>query len=82
MSVSDRNIIIETVKPAERGDGWIARLYESAGASTDVTVHLPAGTREVQSVNLVEREPRPLGMTNASVQLRFGPFEIQTLLIR
>jgi len=82
MSVSDRNIIIETVKPAERGDGWIARLYESAGASTDVTVHLPAGTREVQSVNLVEREPRPLGMTNGSVHLRFGSFEIQTLLMR
>jgi alpha-mannosidase len=82
LSVDAPNIIIETVKPAEDGQGVVVRLYESAGASTDARLTLPSGVVDVQLTNLLEQDPRPMQMTDRKISLRFGPFEIHTLLAR
>ena len=33
VSAEPANVVIDTIKPAEDGKGWIVRLYESHGAS-------------------------------------------------
>jgi alpha-mannosidase len=82
LGVDSGNIIIETVKPAEDGSGIILRLYESTGASTDAKVSLPIATSEVQLTDLLERPQRAMKLAAGAVSLRFGPFEIHTLLVR
>ncbi len=80
-AVDADNVIIDTVKPAENGNGWVVRLYESTGASTDARVTLPTSVSSVKLAGLIEEPIRPLHVTVGSVEVRFGPFEIQTLLV-
>ena len=39
LSVDKRDVVLETVKKAEDGDGVIVRLYEVENARTKVTLH-------------------------------------------
>jgi alpha-mannosidase len=82
LSIDAPNIIIETVKPSEDGTGWVVRLYDSAGASTDTLLTLPPGTGEVFRVNMIEQQPQPMTIAENKVSLHFGPFEVHTLLVQ
>jgi alpha-mannosidase len=76
------NIIIETVKPAENGGGWVVRLYEAAGASTDAIITVATGAKYVAAVNMLEENEKQLQSSNGGISLRFDPFEAHTLLVR
>ena len=76
------NVILETVKQAENGDGTILRLYESENARTRVRVNLPNDTKQVFVTNLLEETEIQLPVTDHSVSLVIKPFEIVTLLIK
>lgn len=82
MSVNVSNVIIETIKPAEDQPGWVVRLYESTGASTNAVITVPQGVNQVHQTNMLEQEPKPLAISNGAVRLWFGPFEVHTLLVR
>ena len=75
-------IIIETVKQAENGDGFIVRLYESAGASTRAALQCGFAIAEAAETNLIEEEPASLAMEGDKVSLDFRPFEIRTLRLK
>jgi alpha-mannosidase len=81
LQIDADNIVIETIKPAEAGSGWIVRLYESTGASTDARLTLPHGIAKVAMVNLIEENPVALSVEQRGLNLHFGPFEIHTLLL-
>lgn len=75
VSTDNPAIIVETLKPAESGDGVIVRLYEGLGrpAVTALRTELPhAGARET---NLMEE---PLGPVDLE-RIEFTPFEIKTI---
>jgi len=75
VSVDDPAIVIETIKPAESGNGVVVRLYESLGrpTRTALRVALPHG-----SAHLTDLLERPLGSADLD-SLEFGPFEIVTI---
>lgn len=81
-SVEPSNVILETVKQAENGDGVVLRLYESENALTRTTVHLPAEAKQVLVCNLLEEPERELPIKNGCVTLRVKPYEIVTLLVK
>ncbi len=73
-----QEVVIESLKPADDGKGWILRLYEAHGGRGRVNVitHLPI--RKVVECNLVEEDEK-------TVQCRYGdfvfdvrPYEIKT----
>jgi alpha-mannosidase len=71
--------VLETLKPADDGDGWILRLYEPNGSRGKVTVTFPAAKLgEVTACNLVEEplEPQPSDAQRFSFDIR--PFQIRT----
>ncbi len=83
VTVDAANVIIETVKNAEDGDGVIVRLYEAEGshACTQLATRLPlAGAWET---DMLERPTRPLPLSAAeattTLPLSLRPFEIKTL---
>jgi alpha-mannosidase len=79
VSVNQPNIVIETVKQAENGDGVIVRLYESQRRRGTVTLTTGFDLREVWYTNLLEENQKALVSDSNSVRLFVKPYEIVTL---
>ena len=55
LSVNVRNVIVETVKRAEDGNGVIVRMYESENARTQATLSWSRPFSRVEECNLLRR---------------------------
>lgn len=77
-----QSVIIETLKPAEDGNGLIVRLYEYGGQRGTLKLQFGSAISAASEVSLLERNPQPLKVQNArSVELYVKPYEIRTLRI-
>jgi len=78
-------VVVETLKPAEDGNGLIVRLYESHGSHARATLTFAAALKSVEHVSLLE-EPLAddigLDHQGSRVSLRLRPFQIVTLRVR
>ena len=74
--------ILETIKPAEDGDGWIVRVYEPNGGRGTVTLHSARPWQQVVACNLVEENGAAMPSDGQSVAFPIGPFEIVALRVR
>ena len=81
VSIAGDGVTLEAVKKAENGDAVILRLWETRGRGAEVIVTMPPGARTVERVNLLEREPETLSLSEGKVCLTFTPFEIVTLRV-
>ena len=77
--VDAQNVIIETVKPAEDGDGIIIRAYEAEGTSTLCNLEFNEAFGSAFETDMLEYENTPIKTAKNSVPLEFKPFEIKTL---
>lgn len=84
MSQDNKNVILETIKRAEDGDGIIVRLYEVENKTTDVTVKTVLNIAEVVETNLMEEmvEDNVVAVNGNEFSFRIKPFEIKTFRIR
>ncbi len=73
------NVIIETVKHAEDGNGIIVRLYESLRKRGTVVLTAGFGIKEAWRTNLLEDNQLSLNHTDNQVKIDVNPFEIITL---
>ncbi len=80
-SVSGRGVILETIKKAETGKGFIFRLYESHGRTETVALDLLQAPTSVMEANLIEKSLKLLPIDGKSISLSFKPFEIKTLRV-
>ncbi len=81
-SVNKRNVILETVKAAENGEGTVLRLYECENARTKVTLTVPADTKSAYLTNLLEEIESELPVENGKVTFTIKPYEIITVLTK
>ena len=87
-SVNDQGIILETVKGAESGDGYIFRLYEAFNTRGRANLTLGFPIVEAFAVNLVEENPEPVAFEVSEtgdetvIPFAFRPFEIKTFWVR
>ena len=81
-SVNKHNVILETVKAAENGEGTVLRLYECENARTKVTVKLPEGAKEAYLTNLLEEVEGELNVVDGAITFTIKPYEIVTVLIK
>ncbi|MBO2944275.1 alpha-mannosidase [Paenibacillus sp. F411] len=84
LKLSSRHVILDTVKPAEKGEGTIVRLYESSGGRETVTLSWPYPGIRVTSVNLLEDEldQQALKVEDGSITLDCKPFEVKSIKIQ
>ena len=80
------NVVLETIKRAENGDGWIVRLYETDNARTHSELVWNRPVKNVEFVNgleeMLEEAPFETRGNMAVIPLTMKPFEIRTLRIR
>ena len=82
VSISEPNVILETVKQAEDSGDLIFRMYEAYNKQTDVTVSLGFVPKHAVLCDLMENEGSPLAVDGASFSLSVKPFEIVTIKVK
>lgn len=81
-AVDSKNIIIDTIKPAEDGSGdIIIRMYEGMKMDTSACVTSMLFSGNVYSCNMLEEVEEQLNALNGKLDLHFRPFEIKTIRI-
>ena len=77
------NVVVETVKQAEDGDGVIVRMYESENALTETALHWGLPFASAESCDCLEQpDGEPVAVEDGSVRFTIKPYEIKTLRIR
>ena len=79
LNIDADNIIIESVKPAEDGVGFIARIYETEGSYTLCNLSFDSSLKSVFKTDMLEYDNEVIGTDGNSIKLNFRPFEIKTL---
>ncbi len=81
-SVGVENVILDTVKKAEDGDGWVLRFYENQQISNpNVQVHLGMPIRRAVACNLMEEDFQPVKCEGDWLSFSIKPFEIKTFRV-
>ena len=82
-SLNVPNVVLETVKKAEDGDGVILRMYECENARTPVTLTFNRPFASAESCNCLEEpDGEPVKVNGNKVSFLVKPFEIKTIRIR
>lgn len=79
VQVDRENVVIETVKRAEDGNGLIVRLYEFKRMRGPVRITAGVPLAGAQRVNLLEETQAELAVDGNSVEYAIRPYEIATL---
>ncbi|MGR3468299.1 MAG: glycosyl hydrolase-related protein, partial [Shimia sp.] len=72
-------VVVETVKPAEDGDGIIVRLFEAHRSRGPVTLTFPQPLRRIERCTILEETEAVLAVDADTVTLDISPFEIVSL---
>ena len=78
ITLTGAEAIIETLKPAEDGDGFILRLYEPHGARGVVNVTLDFPVVQVLACNHVEENEHDVTLQGNGFKFNIQPFQIHT----
>ena len=81
VSAAPDNVVVDTIKPAEDGAGWVVRLYESHGATTAATLRFGAPLTAVRRSNTLEDRIEAVPVADGTCALVLRPFQIVTLRI-
>ena len=82
MECDAENLIAETVKGCEDGEGTVVRLYESRNRRGSAKLRFGIPFRTAQLCDLLERPVSDLNVKDGAVQINYGPFEIITILLK
>jgi alpha-mannosidase len=75
------NVIVESVKRAEDGNGMVVRLYEAHGIDVQAAIVFGAPVTKVSTTNLLEDDIEAVTVKDGRVVVPFKPFEIVTLRV-
>lgn len=83
LSIEEENILADTVKLAEDGDGIVIRMYETYGMRTRAHVKLAdMDVVEAASCTCLEEESTTIPCKNNELLITFKPYEIKTIKLK
>ncbi len=74
-----QQVLIETIKPAEDGNGIVLRLYNSQHTHAKTTLHLPYEAK-VTECGMAEEGQKMIGESR-TFELTFAPFRVRTFRV-
>lgn len=75
-------LVIDTVKPAEDGDGLIVRVVEEHNSRGPATLHFLRPISSAEETNLLERPMRPARCEGSDLHFDVRPYGIATYRVR
>lgn len=81
-AVESPNIIIEAVKKAQNGDGYVIRLYECFGRRTKSTLELGFVPSAVHACNILEEPAEGVPFNGKQIAFEIAPYEIRSFWIQ
>jgi alpha-mannosidase len=79
VTVDAANVIVESVKWAEDGKGFVVRLYEAEKTGGAANMRFGANVKSISECNLLEENRAPVAVHENAVALEFRALEIKTL---
>lgn len=80
--VAAENVIIETIKQVEEGEGWIIRVYECYNRNTDTQIELGINPAQVYECDMLEQKQVPIECQAGCFQFNIKPYEIKTFMVK
>ena len=83
LSIDDPDLLLDTWKPAEDGNGTILRFLDLGGQPRTVTIHVPlVSIAKVVATDAVERDQKPIACDNPhSFTIDVRPHQILTIRV-
>lgn len=78
VTVSSRNVVLDSIKKAEDGNGYILRLYEACGGGGDVTLTFDKDIKQVITCNLMEEDETAVPVSGNSFTFETTPYCIHS----
>ena len=84
MSVNKENVVLETIKAAEDGDGIMIRLYEVENKRSHVTLNVNDKIVSAIETNMLEESEavQNLQVSEHEVSFEIKPYEVKTFRVR
>ncbi len=80
LSIDDPDVVLDTWKPAEDGDGTILRLIDLGGSTRTVSLSTPLlAIDKAFQTDAVERNQKPLEVRSGAISCEIHPHEIVTI---
>jgi alpha-mannosidase len=81
-AVSVNHVLVDTVKKAEDGEGWIFRLYEyQQKRCRNVTLNFGLPVKKVVECDLMEENHQSVDYNDQQLIFDIDPFEIKTFMV-
>ncbi len=77
--VDQPNVVLETIKCAEDGEGIVLRMYESENALTKTRLTVDGAYHKAFLCNLLEEEEEELTIEDGAVCVQLKPYEVVTV---
>jgi len=74
-------VVVDTLKQAEDGDGYILRLYEACGNSGTVTLRFARKLQVLDTCDLMEQDNQPAPFQGNSFSFQTTPYCIHSYRI-
>lgn len=81
VNVDAKNVILETIKKAEDGNGTILRIYEYENKLTEVKISLSRKFSKVTECDMLENDIQKISSEAQEFSFKIKPFEIKTFRI-
>lgn len=78
---SCENVIVDSVKKAENGNGYIVRAFESLNKTVKCTFDFGRKFKTVYECDLMENKENQIATDSQSITVKFKPFEIKTFIV-
>ncbi len=78
ISCDNEDIVIDTVKAAQDGNGTIIRLYQSRRVRGERTLTINIPFSKVYECNLMEAENKEIAAVGNTIEFNITPFEVKT----
>jgi alpha-mannosidase len=81
VSVSSGFVVVDGIKPAEDGEGWVVRLYESHGGRVRTRLTFGTAVSSVQFSNTLEDRLGPLSLEGGACEVDLRGFQLMTIRV-
>ena len=81
VSLSEKNVLIDAIKKAQDGRGYIVRVVEEEQRRGNVTLDWTFGFEKVIETNMIEDDIAEIAEKGSSFEFTIKPFEVKTFRI-